>query len=414
MPREPGLVEWRGGPAAQLEFVSAPGLGGRGCLLRYTPPYRTTIRPPADVIHGDHETDFGPAVIEFDKLIQSLYQADPRKPSRQHSAQPTAEPGDWEADLKTIGTMLWEMFVPQYVQFDLRTKGYFLEIGTDRTLQRYPMEIMNDGEEFLCLKHALGRYVNGESASMLMTRQHPSYASFATGNKPSILVVCVPEPNPRGDVVFSPLRYAIAEAESIRNAVPQDVEVTALIGPEATFFKFFETLTQKRKKYHIIHFIGHAYYDDQDPRQSALALYDKNMTTAAIKACFGNSPPILCFMNACETAKTESVQLNQQNVYSLAYAFLEAGSYLIGSRWQLGDETAASFAKDFYEAVFQKEKTLGEGVVVARQEARVRACNGPIGLDRVGWLAHVFFGDPRLRIRCTRPRRASQSRLAAG
>lgn len=72
---------------------------------------------------------------------------------------------------------------------------------------------------------------------------------------------------------------------------------------EATFNNVYKAL--KRGQYQIIHFNGHARFDDQNHYRSGLVLYDSDMITGQLASTIGQKPPILCFINACETAKKE-------------------------------------------------------------------------------------------------------------
>ena len=42
-------------------------------------------------------------------------------------------------------------------------RGVFLALGVDELLLDLPLELMHDGEDFLALKHPLGRFVNSSS-----------------------------------------------------------------------------------------------------------------------------------------------------------------------------------------------------------------------------------------------------------
>ena len=66
-------------------------------------------------------------------------------------------------DLGTVGGQLLDLIVPRYIQADLRVGHRFLEVGVDESLLGYPWELMHDGDEFLCLKQYMGRFVNATS-----------------------------------------------------------------------------------------------------------------------------------------------------------------------------------------------------------------------------------------------------------
>jgi CHAT domain-containing protein len=123
-------------------------------------------------------------------------------------------------------------------------------------------------------------------------------------------------------------------------------------------------------------------------------LHDRDMKTGPLGRFFGANPPLLCFMNGCETGMTAPAWKDSFDIYGLAWAFLETGSYLIGSRWKVDDETAKSFAARFYTALLREGKALGPAVTEARRE-----CFQAPRADDLGWASYVLYGDPRMGFR---------------
>ncbi len=182
------------------------------------------------------------------------------------------------------------------------------------------------------------------------------------------------------------------------------VRVTALIGREASWEKVTKAL-KRPNRYHIIHFSGHAFYDQTKPYKSALILDDANLTTGFIFGLCKQTPPVLFFMNGCETAKTADVNLDwgaRYNIFGLARALLETGSCLLGNRWKVGDLAAGVFAKTFYGELLD-----GEPVGRAVRDAR-KACLAAAPTD-FSWASYTFYGDPRLCFRQSPTPRSSAS-----
>ena len=123
------------------------------------------------------------------------------------------------------------------------------------------------------------------------------------------------------------------------------------------------------------------------------------MTTGPLASFFGQNPPILCFINACETGKSgvpaaSPTWKRRYNIYGVARAFLETGSYLLGSRWKLSDDAGMSFATTFYDSLFKKGESLGRAVMEARA-----ACKSTAADNDFGWASYVLYGDPRVCLR---------------
>jgi CHAT domain-containing protein len=160
----------------------------------------------------------------------------------------------------------------------------------------------------------------------------------------------------------------------------------------ATYDKVYKAI--KNDRYHIVHFNGHAYFNKEKPHLSSLVLFDRDLTTGPILNFFGARPPALFFMNACETAASQSSGTTWEqryDIFGLARAFLESGGYLVGSRWKVGDDGAAAFAKTFYTALID-----GKPLGIAMRDARI-ACREASEEHDISWASYLFYGDPRLR-----------------
>jgi CHAT domain-containing protein len=390
---DPFCIDWFGGPSAQLEIFS-PAVGAAAQLyqLKYTPAFRSTIRPPLKQLFLGKQ-DLQPVEVELDRVAQGTYGAS------RHGAGGVVVPPSREAAkaLLTAGQQLFYMVIPPYVQIDLRDRSLTLEIGVDEQLLSYPWELFHDGSDFLCLKHKVGRFVNGTAAPVQRVQEPWSDALDPL----RVLIISVPNPQWDDGTQFHPLPEAVAETDAIIAAISTlpNVEVTYLSRESATFNEVFREL--KSTAFHIIHFNGHAVLDPAEPRQSRLVLHNRGMTPAQITAFVGRRPPTLCFINACETAAMPSWN-GQHNVFGIAQAFLETDSYLLGTRWKVSDRAAAAFAGRFYKAMLVEQKPVGQAVAESRLAAR------DVAPDDLGWASYVYYGDPRLwihRVKRVRKRR---------
>jgi len=383
MPGTKFKLDWYAGASAQVEVFSPGAAGEITYKLKYTSPFRSTIRPPVeDRQLGPEELD--PINQQLDQLVTTL---DARAAAG--AAQPPAGASDAVLrNIEMLGRQLLSLIIPRYVQPDLRGGGLFLEIGMDEALLNYPWELMHDGENFLCLKHSVGRFVNGSTG--IPGFQAPVSHIGSSLDKLAILLISVPNPQPRGTAVFENLPGAEAETKAICDVLAgrDDVMLETLLGKNATYNNVFQALSNG--SYHIVHYNGHAHFNEKKPHLSGLVLYDRDMTTGAIKNYFAQSPPILCFINACETAKA-AVWKDRYDIFRLARAFLETGAYLLGSRWKINDEAAAEFAKEFYRSLLLEGKPLGNSILDAR-----KICKGKESSNEFAWASYILYGDPRI------------------
>jgi CHAT domain-containing protein len=389
-------VDWCAGAGAQLEvFSPRPSTATSDYSLKYTPPFRSTIRPPIQ------ELSLGAGeLIPINRNLDTIVQTARGKTT----PAPVAAVGH-EGSVKVVGGQLFSLIVPSYVELDLREPNLFLEIGVDEALLQYPWELLHDGDNFLCLKHYVGRFVNSNSAQVAPNTRNPLATLKGAVEKVSVLLISVPSPLNRDTSrdanlppEYKPLDGAREETIEIGNLLAgiSCVEVTPLKGPEATYDNVFQAL--KEKSYHIIHYNGHAYFDDQNPKMSSLVLFDQDMTTGHISKLVGKNPPVLCFVNACETAMVGKQEAkpnwnNQYNILGLAQSFLSTGAYLLGSRWRLSDPDARKFATGFYTSLLKELNPLGRAVLEARNACKAAAP------DSFAWASYVFYGDPRVYFR---------------
>lgn len=392
-------VDWYSGATAQLELF-APKSGARrgpaNYQLKYAPPFRATIRPP--IVNrplGPQELD--PIGRSLDAFATELAA---RSSPRGAAAKPAARRSDEmsEAAMQMFGNQLLDLLIPRSIQGDLRHSNLFLEVGMDEGLLDYPWELMHDGDDFLCLKHFIGRFVNASEREIPPAAPPRDWLNSKV-DKLSVLVVSVPNPEAQDGQEYESLLGAEAETNAIAETLDalynSGVRIKLLKDSNATFNNVWKALGGD---YQIVHFVGHATYNDKNPFKSGLVLHDRGMTSGQVASFFGKDPPVLCFINACESGRTGSpgpkTWKSTQNIFGLARAFLSTGTYLLGSRWKLGDAAAEKFAAVFYALLLGKEKPIGEAITEAR-----KACKKTSVGDPFSWASYIFYGDPRLYFR---------------
>jgi CHAT domain-containing protein len=382
-------LEWEAGASAQLELFSPVSNQAGGVYqLKYTPPFRSTLRPPVD------ERPLGPGELDpinerLEKIANDVGVGVVRAPSGGGPHPAAAAPADPTGTMEMVGAQLFDIVLSRAVQTELRTREIFLEIGVDQDLLDYPWELMHDGEDYLCNKHFVGRFVN------VSERPIPPAGAELVGpgkslGRLSMLLISVPQPQPRADgVVFDKLPEAEAETDAIVETLAgaDGVDLSVLSGKKASFDAVYSAL--KQEPFHIIHYSGHARFREDNSSLSGLVLHDRDMTTGPLVSFFGSRPPILTFLNACQTGQAGRWK-EHYSIYSLARAFLETGTYLVGSRWPLDDKAAREFASSFYKELLVDGRALG--VAVGRARAKCRDATP----KAFGWASYVLYGDPRL------------------
>ncbi|RFC41724.1 MAG: CHAT domain-containing protein [Verrucomicrobia bacterium] len=184
------------------------------------------------------------------------------------------------------------------------------------------------------------------------------------------------------------LKATLKEAEQIQEELGSITlprfEIKSLIGSrQATLSKVLDEIGTGR--YDLIHYAGHGHFDS-NPKKSGLKFKqgfltaqelrdtilrrrkERRQTAARAGTTDPGRPPMLVFLNACLSSKMIGSGDTQARVQaSLAEAVLEAGvAGLIGNRWQVQDNSAATFAIKIYRALTSRI-ALGEAIRQARQ-----------------------------------------------
>jgi CHAT domain-containing protein len=363
-------LDWYAGPSAEIEVFASHDSASGAYQLRYTPPFRQALRPP-----------LVPVTIEADRL-NSINQ----------QIEQVAAPGIAPEKLQLLGDQLLTQLLPTQnrVELDLRLTDLFLELGLDGSLQAYPWELVHDGSGFLCLKHPIGRFVSNVELGPGRARE-----TTRVGGEPmplSVLLIAVPKPRPRTvggkKVEYPELPEVETEAKAVLEALTSLSEegVEYLPNDEATYDGVYKRL--RKGSYHIVHYCGHAYVE-AEARRSGLVLVDGDLSADEFGKLLGKSPPVCCFINACDTARA-GIGAHSFATFGLARAVLESGAYLIGTRWKVADLPAAHFAREFYAALLDESQPLGLAVRNARLTCLERFPNDP------AWASYVLYGDPRL------------------
>jgi CHAT domain-containing protein len=151
-------------------------------------------------------------------------------------------------------------------------------------------------------------------------------------------------------------------------------------------------------KYDVIHYAGHAYFDERQPERSGIVCHGKVAITGADLAGLGNLPTLV-FFNACESGRVRRAAgrpapasghadrlTRMADAVGLAEAFMRGGvANFLGTYWPVGDEAAKVFADLLYAQIMQGA-TMGEAIQAGR-----------LAVKQIGekdWANYTFYGSP--------------------
>ncbi len=277
---------------------------------------------------------------------------------------------EWMQNMKDVGSSAFSAYMPREAQ-------RFLYDHSDTPLQltinysHIPWELFHDGEDFLCLRHAMARKPQ--------TLEQPVIHPPIPGNSKHALVIG----NPTCDLPEAE-KEAVAVADLLES---HGWQVDLLTKNDATLTAFAMKL--KNKTYRLIHFAGHGQYNIDAPNMSSLKFHDFPWLAEEFDRQLKS--PAFIYLSACHTAQTfteSSLRLPRgEFMEGIAVSTLKGGACgCLGPLWRVQDDLARDFAIEFYNRALTK-RTLGEAVRQARLSLRNRAVPA-------FWAGWVLYGDP--------------------
>jgi CHAT domain-containing protein len=233
-------------------------------------------------------------------------------------------------------------------------------LGVDETVLDLPWELFFATDAF-GPELPMGRIVATQS------RPAPRRDPLREDRDVVLLVVA----NPTSD-----LGAITLELEALRSLAgrigPANVVVEVLAGREATRARLAAALRDGRVD--ILHFAGHARFDERRPGASALLLADGELRADDVLRLQWKAPPYLVFDSACETGRAGRGRLvsRTRRATGLPAAFLAMGVQgYVGHFFTVPDAAAAIVAGCFYETML-KDRSVGAALTRCREAVRDR------------------------------------------
>jgi tetratricopeptide (TPR) repeat protein len=279
--------------------------------------------------------------------------------------------------LEKASHALWDHLLTRQVKEKLKAglnSSLLLEI--DEELIFIPWELLNDGENFLCLIFNLGRLVRTKSKIAASEYRSPAHLS-------RMLILA----NPTND-----LKSAYLEGLSIRNQFDRKHAGIRIDFKSTNIDRLY--VKKYICDYDIVHFAGHCQYSHKSPKESGWVLSDGNFSIQDImRLGAGSCLPALVFSNACHSAlPAQEILIDsdyQKQSYSLASAFLFSGvRHYIGAIRRIEDKASLAFAREFYYHLVS-----GKPLGLSLRLARIKLLKD-YGVAAMHWANYLLYGDP--------------------
>lgn len=287
---------------------------------------------------------------------------------------------DWRRNPEGIGKLAFRLYLPRRAQENLRkSHDWHIQLATDAP--HVPWELLHNGTDFLCLKYPIAR-----RAALL---REPKSVPPLTDPVLKALVVGNPTDNLAGAAHEAKLVATILEDYGF--------EVELYIGSaDISAAEFSSRLVTG--SYDLVHFAGHAYFDQQDPQRSGLLFRDGPVLAEELERLIESNA--FFFINACESAATKveeiTVGMRGNMVEGIAIAVLQGGCCAcLGPMWPIGDQDGIAFATAFYEYLLAESTTFSDATYKARRQMYKD--------NMIGWTPWALYGDVTAKFRYIEP-----------
>ncbi|ETR70730.1 MAG: hypothetical protein OMM_03030 [Candidatus Magnetoglobus multicellularis str. Araruama] len=303
------------------------------------------------------------------KLIETINQSARQTDNQQVSSE-------W---IKEIGQILCDELLPSTIKQALRsTKATCLILKLDDYLVDIPWELLCLNNQFLCQRFNMGRVV--------MTRQSIAETDERKEAGPKKLWILA---NPGGD-----LPGAASEGLQICDYMDDISENNIPIIADLDTNISIDKIKTNIRNSDFVHFAGHVTYHPRDPEQSGWKVSDNKLFSVrdVDKMAGSGKMPDLVFLNACQSARTEEWEWNdnaRDDSSSLVNAYMRAGvKHYLGTTFEIMDEPGSRFAIMFY-----KNLLSGMSVGQSVKDARLALMNEN---PAASWAAYILYGDPAI------------------
>jgi tetratricopeptide (TPR) repeat protein len=177
-----------------------------------------------------------------------------------------------------------------------------------------------------------------------------------------------------------PLRFANPEISEV-NDLCKEMAVSPVI--PSPYKQDVLSILQQCK---IFHFAGHGHTDNVDPSLSHLLLTEGNKDPLTVANILDTNirkhGPFLAYLSACETGTIENEKFADESIHLISAFQLAGFRHVIGTLWEVNDETCVDIARITYEG-------LKEGLKAGHMadEALCRGLHNAIRELRARWLA---------------------------
>lgn len=299
----------------------------------------------------------------------------------------------WEVPISLCKRLYNKLVAP--VVSDLPANVDRLLVIPHSRLFHLPFAALHDGKAFLCERFSIS-YLPTTSLIPVLARS--SKSSATDSNKCLVSAISDYSATRKEGLVFSSrlrsaagledLTYTMEEAQTIYGLGAQTLTGSRLLTNE----EVKESLPELFSSYPVVHFAGHAVFNQEEPLASGLVLADGSILTAA-SILQGNALRTTCgkllVLSACQTGVNKVTEGGE--ILGLARALMYAGMpNLVLSLWEVADRSTASLMQEFHKHMIGGTVGSTSQIAGALREAQCTAARS--GQPIHAWAPFVHLG----------------------
>jgi hypothetical protein len=252
------------------------------------------------------------------------------------------------------------------------------------------MEMLYDGQDFLCLKKPMSRWVTEEPGSAIDEDKEEPTPRTRSDNEPlSILFIdsrVEKEPSSTSSDFGGLLEKFFTDEKSFGNVRVKADSLRGLLKKQ----EIIALLSSG--KYDIIHMISSAAVSSGDPTASSWICYDGEVRGHELRKLFKNRYPqlVVSYVHSPPWERKWDGRQQDRIIYTLASSTKLAGpDCFIGVAADALTDSMLALTEVFYVELLKNKKPVGE----ALREARMRFIREK-GIEDQNWVKPILYGNP--------------------
>lgn len=310
--------------------------------------------------------------------------------------------GQWRFQAKMVGMNLFERLFQESVRESFVAAGACVLHSHDLKMRfvgprhylELPLEFLNDGAEYLALRHPMKRFVSG-----VKSKGETNFSELLNNlqNRREKLRILLIASNTPPEIEGVEQEVA-ALYDQLNQVLPaKHFTIDYLPTEKATCAEVMARLTGCR--YHVLHYAGHGCHDRDSPRRSRLFFWEKenrqgkvkSQTVDELKNTLRRKGHDLRFvyLSCCASATiSDESALLDDDFLGIADGLVLAGvPSVLGFRWPVNDQGAKKLALAFYESLFVDQDDLDTALF----NARCKVAGTKVGQKSGDWLSPILI-----------------------